>query len=82
MTTPDIPDEVVEAINGTSDDLEGARILLSRGRIWTAYKMIKQARRRLYIAERGLAHLSPRAASDWGCGINLGNGKIGIIADI
>ena len=54
---------------------------LKRGKIWTAYSVVREIRRSLYLVEVNLAHKSPRAASDWGCAMRLPNGKIAIIED-
>ena len=73
--------EKVEQIEAAIAALKKAVVHLKKGHVWSAYKIAGHVSNRMYFVRRDCAHISPRAAMDWGCGVRLPNGKLGILRD-
>ena len=73
--------DMVEQIEAAVAELKNAAARLKKGHVWSAYKIMDRVGTRLYFVRRDCAHISPRAAMDWGCAVRLPNGNLGILRD-
>ncbi|KKK99053.1 hypothetical protein LCGC14_2636610 [marine sediment metagenome] len=68
-----------QAIETSIDELKQASLRLKKGQIWSAYKLIRKVRSRLYLVERDCAYTSPQASLHWGRGFRVSGGKVVVV---
>lgn len=74
-----VMDAEAEQLEQAIMELTQARELIFEGKYWSAYEILKNPKHRIFTVQSDLTLKSPKAALDWGNGIRMPDGKIGIL---